>query len=72
MSTLPFDALKAGEVFYRGDVAVTVLEPAEATEDRFGRAMSRLWCRREDTGVCGWVVYGPGGVVTVDHFGGTQ
>jgi hypothetical protein len=46
-----------------GDVVTTVLRTAEADpDDFFGRPnMLRAWCRREDSGVEGWVPFGPGG-----------
>lgn len=55
--------LMPGDAFDRDGVRVTVLRPGEPHVDRFGRAMRRFWCRREDTGLEGWVEFGSGGVV---------
>lgn len=55
--------LRAGTVIVYSGVRTTVLiDTHEPHEDRFGRTLSRVWARREDTGAEGWLAYGPGGV----------
>ena len=46
-----------------GDIRVTMLRRDPDTKDRFGRTMQSLFCRREDTGEAGPVLFGPAGVV---------
>lgn len=61
-----FDTLCVGDVFsvdrYNDVVEVQVTgEPVDAL-DRFGRTMKNLPCKRLDTEVEGFYMYGPGGV----------
>jgi len=59
MMSRPASSLIVGDTFRHRDVMVTVLEVGVPCRDRFGRDMIRLWCRREDTGAEGWIVFGP-------------
>lgn len=60
-----FEDLAVGDVLVRGygdGRRAQVVRPAEDFTDRFGRTMSRLWCRAvDDGGREGWVEFGPGG-----------
>ena len=42
------------------NVQITVLRLPQGHEDMFGRDELKVWCRREDTGQEGWVLYGFG------------
>lgn len=60
-----FETLTVGDVFsidrYNDVVEVEVTgEPVDA-KDLFGRTMKNLPCKRLDTGVEGFYMYGPGG-----------
>lgn len=57
------DSLRPGETFVFRDTTVTVLRRDPETKDRFGRRMQVLWCRREDTGEEGRVLFGLEGIV---------
>jgi hypothetical protein len=43
------------------DTQVTLLKDVEEGEDRFGRPLLKFWGRREDTGVEGYMSFGPSG-----------
>lgn len=55
--------LDMGDEFARDGIVVTVLRGPEPTKDLFGRDMIRVWCRREDTGAEGWVMFGRDAVI---------
>jgi hypothetical protein len=65
-ATLDPQALTVGDRFtvthQDAPIVVEVLREAESCQDPFGRDMIRYWCRREDTGDKGWMIYGPGAV----------
>lgn len=60
------DQLQPGDYCARtldGDDRFTVLRPHVPTEDLFGRAMIRYWCRALADDREGWMTYGPSGTV---------
>jgi hypothetical protein len=69
MTTIDATNLGVGDVFYRNNVAVTVLRASEPCTDRFGQPLFRFWCSRADTGAEGWVTFGSGGVVWTSRGG---
>lgn len=43
----------------RNGVPLEVLRDREDREDRFGRTMNAWWCKRLDTGMEGYIIFGP-------------